>query len=188
MSSSYLSKVPTDDLLLEIRQRDSKGVELHEFNTSNELLAMTHAECVTTAAAYMQKRADVVLPEFFCHNAELPDVIAFTTRYSTVIECKISRGDFLSDAKKSFRINPNSGMGDYRYYCCPKGLIKPEELPNGWGLLWIYPNGQVRKQRECFSNIHKNIQAEHYLLFYYARRAYYAGVHKAILEYRGIDG
>jgi len=174
-----------------------------EFTLQNQLglKKMTHTECVEAAARYMSKRADVVLPEFFSHNAELPDVIAFKTRYSTVIECKVSRGDFHADKKKSFRIRPEKGMGDYRYYCCPKGLIGKDELPDGWGLLYIYPNGQVREVKHSFfkrppsptewrwgGRFEKNIEAEHYLLFYYARRANYAGVHKTVLEYRGYDG
>ena len=28
-------------------------------------------------------------------------------------------------------------MGLYRYYVCPSGVIKPEELPEGWGLIWF---------------------------------------------------
>jgi hypothetical protein len=149
--------------------------------------SMSHAECVASASAYMNRRASVVLQEFFTHNAELPDVLAFDMRSSTVIECKVSRGDFLKDAKKSFRINPNSGMGDHRYYCCPKDLIKPEELPYGWGLLYIYESGAVRMQRESLYFRKTNTEAEKHALFYYARRAYYAGVHQTVLDYRGID-
>lgn len=186
---SSLENSTLDELLNEIRTREAREIPLDE----SELVydpsqSMTHTECVAAAAAYMQKRSDVVLPEFYTWNAELPDVIAFNRDHSTVIECKVSRSDFLADKKKSFRMNPNSGMGDTRYYCCPKGLIKPEELPVFWGLLYIYPDGKVRKQRESTGRFKKNIEAEHHALFYYARRAYYAGVHKAVLEYRGFDG
>ena len=149
--------------------------------------AMSHRECVEYATAYMHRHADVVLPEFFTHNAELPDVAGFGMRSSTVIECKVTRADFLKDAKKSFRLNPNSGMGDYRYYCCPKDLIKPEELPYGWGLLYIYPSGVVRTQRHSTFFNKKDINAEYHALFYYARRAYYAGVHDTVLAYRGFN-
>lgn len=148
---------------------------------------MTHKECVVAAAAYMHRKANVVLPEFFTHNAELPDVLAFDMRLSYMIECKVTRADFRKDAKKSFRINPNSGMGDYRYYCCPKDLIKPEELPYGWGLLYAYPSGAIRMQREATKFFKKDINSEYDALFYYARRAYYAGVHQAVLDYRGFD-
>ncbi len=186
MSRQDLSNVPINDLLQEVRQRDIHDYDLDGIVDTEEV--MSHDLCVKMAAEYMRKRADVVLPEFFCHNSELPDVIAFTTRCSTVIECKVSRSDFLKDRQKPFRINANQGMGDYRFYCAPKGLIKPEELPRGWGLIEILPTNKMRKAVDSYQALKKDIDAEHYLLFYYARRAYYAGVHGAILEYRGYDG
>lgn len=162
---------------------------------------MTHTECVEYAARYLSKRCPVVLPEFFCFNAELPDVIGFKNETSTLIECKISRSDFLADKKKSFRINPDKGMGDRRFYCVPKGLVTKEELPIGWGLLYIYPSGQVREIKDSYvprevlpgdwnphrHHFKKDSAAEMHLLYYYARRAYYAGVHKTICEYRGFN-
>lgn len=181
-----LSSVPINDLLQEVRQRDIHDYDIDGIVDTEEI--MSHSLCVKMASEYMKKRADVVLPEFFTHNSELPDVIAFTTRDSTVIECKVSRSDFLRDKAKPFRINSNQGMGDYRFYCAPKGLIKQEELPKGWGLIEILPNGKMRKLVDSWLTHKKNIDAEHYLLFYYARRAYYAGVHDAILGYRGTDG
>lgn len=184
-----ISSIPTQDLLMELRTREAREIPLDESELLYDPSAkITHAECVAAAAGYMQKRADVVLPEFYSWNAELPDVIAFNRDRSTVIECKVSRSDFLADRKKPFRMQPNSGMGDNRYYCCPKGMIKPEELPDRWGLLYIYPDGKVRKQVESWGNFKKNIDAEYHLLFYFARRAYYAGVFGSVLEYRGFDG
>jgi hypothetical protein len=190
MSNSKLKSFNTHELLQEILYREATEDSADAVLDLGigEPITITHAECVALAAAYMQKRSDVVLPEFFTHNAELPDVIAFNRDHSTVIECKVSRSDFLSDKNKSFRQNPNSGMGDFRYYCAPKGIIKPEELPQYWGLIEVLPNGKLRKARGCFKAHKKNIEAEHYLLFYYARRAYYAGVHKTVLDYRGYDG
>jgi hypothetical protein len=159
--------------------------------------SMTHTECVAFAASYLSKRCKVVLPEFFTHNEELPDVIGFSTGiirngrwdsgvHSRLIEVKVSRSDFLADRKKPFRIRPEKGMGDFRYYCCPKGMIRKDEVPGGWGLLYVYPSGQVRQVKE--STIHeRDISSEVYLLYYYARRANFAGVHRAILAYRGFD-
>lgn len=159
---------------------------------------MTHSECVAAATLYLDKRCKVVLPEFYSHNSELPDVIGFNSgglirdghwesgEYSRLVECKISRADFTHDRKKSFRMRPEKGMGDFRYYCCPKGLISKDEVPAGWGLLYVYPSGQVREVKG--STVHlKDKSAEFHLLYYYARRASYAGVHGAVLEYRGFD-
>jgi hypothetical protein len=68
---------------------------------------------------------------------ERVDAILFDLNYSYLVETKISRADFLNDFKKDFRINASDGMGDYRYYACPTGLIKPEELPEKWGLIYV---------------------------------------------------
>lgn len=165
--------------------------------------SITHTECVEYAAVYLSKRCPVVLPEFFSWNGELADVIGFKNDTSTLIECKVSRGDFLKDKKKPFRIDPDKGMGDRRYYCCPKGLIRPDELPLGWGLLYVYPSGVVREVKSSYippsddvpmvdrwkhkGTFKKNKEAEFHLLYYYARRANYAGVHNTIVEYRGFD-
>jgi hypothetical protein len=157
---------------------------------------MTHADCVAAAVRYC-KGYKVVLPEFYTHHEEIPDVLAFTNGgirnnlysngvFSVLIECKMSRGDFLADKNKRFRISPEKGMGDCRYYCCPKGLIGKEEVPDGWGLIYIYPSGVVRQVKD--SRLHeRDINAELYVLYYYARRANFAGVHPAILDYRGFD-
>lgn len=66
---------------------------------------------------------------------ERVDALLFCSGYSYLIETKISRSDFLADAKKPFRQDATQGVGDYRYYACPEGLIKPDELPEKWGLI-----------------------------------------------------
>lgn len=149
--------------------------------------ALTHADLVAKAANWLDSKCNVVLPEFFTHNAELPDVIGFSSRAeSHMIECKASRADYLRDKKKTFRMWSEKGMGDYRYYCCPKDLIKEDEIPDGWGLIYVYPSGHTRRVVHAL-RLNKNIEAEHYLLYYYARRAVFAGVHSSVLAYRGYD-
>lgn len=78
---------------------------------------------------------------------EIPDVIGFGAwNHSVMIECKVSRSEFLCDRKKSFRANPSLGMGSQRFYCVPAGLIKKEELPDGWGLLYVTDKGKCISQ------------------------------------------
>lgn len=84
--------------------------------------------------------------EFVCHNntGEIPDVIGFGSwQHTVVIEVKVSRSDFLCDKKKKFRKNAKIGMGKLRYFCCPSGLIQEEELPEGWGLIWVNEKGRA---------------------------------------------
>jgi len=52
-----------------------------------------------------------------------------------VVECKVSRADFLKDRDKPHRA-AGCGMGRFRYYLCPEGLISPDEILPGWGLVF----------------------------------------------------
>ncbi|WP_010323648.1 hypothetical protein [Marinobacterium stanieri] len=63
---------------------------------------------------------------------------------SVLVEVKTSRSDFLADAKKPHRNGEKLGMGLYRYYLCPEGIIQPDELPDGWGLLWVNKRGHIK--------------------------------------------
>ena len=83
--------------------------------------------------------------EFSGCSAERVDGILFRSEGSTLIETKISRSDFKADAKKEFRGCESKGIGQLRYYACPDGLIKPEELPYKWGLIYVYPKNKAAK-------------------------------------------
>lgn len=67
---------------------------------------------------------------------ENPDVFGWDYWQTSLIEVKTSRADFKRDCKKKFKQEGYLGVGMYRYYLCPEGLIKPEELPERWGLLY----------------------------------------------------
>jgi hypothetical protein len=79
----------------------------------------------------------VVLYEFATAADENPDVIGFAPEAGSVlIECKLTRSDFLRDATKVVRKNPRAGMGQRRFYLCPPNVIQVRNLPPKWGLLW----------------------------------------------------
>ena len=63
---------------------------------------------------------------------------------SIVIESKVSRSDFLADRAKPHRNGETAGMGTYRYYICPEGLIDIDDLPHAWGLLWVNKRGHIK--------------------------------------------
>ena len=66
----------------------------------------------------------------------MPDAIGWKRAcHSVVVECKVSRADYLADREKPFRQESHLGMGCERFYLAPAGMIRPEELPAGWGLL-----------------------------------------------------
>lgn len=98
---------------------------------------MTHETLVQRAVAWLRKYGcGVVLSEQSCASGETPDAIGWKRAcHSVVVECKVSRGDFLVDREKPFRRKPDTGMGCERFYLTPAGLLDPAELPVGWGLL-----------------------------------------------------
>jgi hypothetical protein len=98
---------------------------------------MTHARLVELAEAWLRRsRCGIVLSEQGCSSGEMPDAIGWKGKnHSIVIECKISRADFLADSAKPWRKNPGIALGCERYYAAPNGMLKAEQMPEGWGLL-----------------------------------------------------
>lgn len=86
---------------------------------------------------------------------ERPDVLGFRYRSqpfgSVLLEAKISRQDFLNDKTKPHR-QDGKGMGKWRYYICPKGLILPDEVPPLWGLLYVSDAGRVKVMKGVFES------------------------------------
>ena len=98
---------------------------------------MTHAQLIDRAVRWLRwYRCGVVLSEQACTNGEMPDAIGWKQAcHSVLVECKVTRADFLADRAKPFRAKPEKGVGSERFYLTPPSLVKPEELPSGWGLL-----------------------------------------------------
>jgi hypothetical protein len=98
---------------------------------------MTHAQLVEKAVHWLRHyRCGVVLSEQACASGEMPDAIGWKRAcHSVLVECKVTRSDFLADRAKPFRLKPEHGVGCERFYLAPAGLVRPEELPQGWGLL-----------------------------------------------------
>ncbi|PHJ52793.1 hypothetical protein VF14_18295 [Nostoc linckia z18] len=102
----------------------------------------THDELCEIAVRWLNRRTAIAVSEIR-HGAEIPDAIGFCGYGTVLIECKTSRGDFLKDFKKGCR--KSLGLGNYRYFMCPWGMVDAKELPPKWGLLWI-KNGRVYLQ------------------------------------------
>jgi len=98
---------------------------------------VTHSQLVQKAVQWLRSyRCGVILSEQACASGEMPDAIGWKRAcHSVLVECKISRADFLADREKPFRRKSQLGMGCERFYLTPAGLLRPEELPCGWGLL-----------------------------------------------------
>lgn len=98
---------------------------------------MTHPQLVQKAVEWLRRyRCGVILSEQACASGEMPDAIGWKRAcHSVLVECKISRADFLADREKPFREKSRLGMGCERFYLAPSGLLRGDELPKGWGLL-----------------------------------------------------
>jgi hypothetical protein len=105
--------------------------------------ATDHASLVEVARKWLANHGCSLIATEIATQGEEPDAIGWQATYSTLIECKATRADFLGDGKKCFRREPDRGMGLARYFLTPVGLIQPEELPRGWGLL-EFTGKQVR--------------------------------------------
>ena len=147
---------------------------------------MTHDELVIIAERWLLNSkgggCGVVFRELtaYTDTGEIPDALGFSSWYSVLVECKVSRSDFLSDRKKHFRKIPENGMGVFRYYMCTAGLIAPEELPSKWGLIYVGEKGKAKVivdalgpngWRSRSPNIHEhNHKAERSMMYSALRR------------------
>lgn len=119
-----------------------------------DLIPFTHADLCAVAVKWLKRPASA--GGHGCHVAasecrsgwsgEIPDAIGFRAAGdrdgSVVVEVKVSRSDFLADRNKPHRLE--GGMGNWRYFMAPAGMIRPDELPPGWGLIEVTPRGQCK--------------------------------------------
>lgn len=147
---------------------------------------MTHANLVSSAYRWVLNNAScgVAFKELSCIESEIPDVIGFGAfGHSVLIECKVSRSDFFADRKKPFRVNTEQGMGSQRFYCCPTNMIKIDELPKGWGLIYVNEKGKAicihknyKGSRVNQNTFIKNISAEYSIMYSALRRLQLRGL------------
>ena len=93
-----------------------------------------------------------VAVELVTLTAENPDVWATNGSDTVVIEVKTSHSDFLADQRKWHRSKEAElggfQLGNYRYYLCPIGVIKVDELPENWGLL-VWDGKTIQKVKQA---------------------------------------
>lgn len=115
---------------------------------------MTHAQLVEKAVRWLRSyRCGVILSEQACSTGEMPDAIGWKQAcHSVLVECKVTRSDFLADREKPWRRKPDKGVGGERFYLTPPALIKIDELPTGWGLL-EYRRGRIETVHASARNL-----------------------------------
>lgn len=123
-------------------------------------MKLTHSKLCEVAVKWLRKvkkqnckyyTYPITGSEIACYNGvksiETPDAIGFNAYSSCVIECKMSRSDFFKDQKKPFRTDGN-GIGQKRFFLCPENLINENELPHGWGLLYVDDKMKVKEVKD----------------------------------------
>jgi len=140
----------------------------------------THVQPVEIARKWLSKQlhCGYVVTEVTSSAGEIPDALGLRADYTVLVECKVSRNDFLADKKKLFRQSYEDGMGDFRFYLCPVGMIKEDDLPQGWGLLYwdgkkvaqiVGPSGNIWSRQKNFI-FTKNRDKEYRLIYSCLRR------------------
>lgn len=111
-------------------------------------MALTHDELCQIACRFLQNNGfKVAFHDRFrawTPYGEQADAIGFRNGASCLIEAKCSRSDLLADRKKPFRVEPEKGMGDWRFMISEPGIVNIEDLQPGWGLLHVV-KGRVKK-------------------------------------------
>jgi len=77
------------------------------------------------------------------------DFLMFEGQAITAIEMKVSKADFRRDTEDKRRAWKS--VVNRFVYLTPKGLLTPEEIPEGCGL-WEYDNGVITVVKKCRSN------------------------------------
>lgn len=87
-------------------------------------------------------------------GGEIPDALGY--RYdgsyldgTVLVECKVSRADFLADKGKPHR--QAGGVGNWRYFMAPEGIISVHELPDKWGLVEVNQRGHMKTAVGAFT-------------------------------------
>src|SRR6185312_7421499 len=128
--------------------------------------SMTHDDLVRRAVAWLKRPAvsgtwrksgcGVAVPELVSYTPETPDAIGWSSGWSYLVECKCSRSDFMADQNKGHRAY---GAGSYRLFLCEPGVIPPDRLPAGWGLLHCHPS-RITIEVAPARNTERNLAAE----------------------------
>ena len=76
---------------------------------------MTHSQLVEKAVRWLRHyRCGLVLSEQACVSGEMPDAIGWKRAcHSVLVECKVTRADFLADRAKPFRLKQRRNQIDH---------------------------------------------------------------------------
>jgi hypothetical protein len=139
---------------------------------------MTHDELIKYGINWLQRQrgykytSPIIISELVTGALEIPDILGFSQSHSVLIECKVSHADFIADSKKKHRQQVNGhGLGTYRFYLCPTGLIDISEIHDDWGLLYCSEVGyknfrQITIIKEPTQHSYDETRIEEYYVLY----------------------
>lgn len=114
---------------------------------------LTHKQLVNISSKWLKKHEqNIVLPNCSiiasevvssAETGEIPDILGWCSWASVLIEVKTTRKDFLRDRNKPFRYSSGIGVGEFRYYLSPDGILSTKDVPENWGLLHCDKNGKI---------------------------------------------
>lgn len=104
---------------------------------------MTHKQLVKRAGRWLRGslHCGVVLEELVTCAREVPDAVGWSNSLCILVECKATHADFLAEKNKPVRRTESWGypcLGAYRFYLTPPGVIRVDEIPEGWGLYEVH--------------------------------------------------
>lgn len=119
---------------------------------------MTEELIIEVLAKYTdERRFPYQLPRSFIYNWEC-DFWTMTGGGETrEFEIKISRSDYLIDAKKDKHSKCELGA-NYFYYVCPEGMISKDEVDKRYGLIYVTEAHRIilaKKPRKLNNNVFK---------------------------------
>lgn len=125
-----------------------------------------------------------VAVELNTYGAEQTDVWGWCGDATSIIEVKTSHADFVNDQKKKCRQDSFKDLqcGNYRWYLCPEGVIKPDELPEHWGLL--YWNGKRIYHVVAPDYVENGYKGDMFVIYSLLRREAFPS---KVFNYRGVD-
>lgn len=115
-----------------------------------------HKRLKQVALKYLKEKiTDLVCTEVPFGNAySVADAVGinFKREEVRVIECKSTKQDFIRDKKLFGQKTSYFYHAHYAYIMCPTNIIQPEEVPYGYGLLWVDEHDNVTMARKPLKN------------------------------------
>lgn len=115
-----------------------------------------HAHLKKLGLSFLKEKVtDLVCTEVDFNNSwSIADCVGlnFKRKEVRVIEVKATKGDYKRDTKLFGEKTSYFYHAHYSYIMCPTNVIQPDELPHGYGLLWVDENDRIEVVKKPIKN------------------------------------